>query len=279
MVIVSEKSIEKMIYDVAPKIEELSGWKPQLDGLNVKLIPRELFWEEAIKPKYASLGINTDPRTKEGEISLKMLKHMMPLLVLGVYEPSNRTLFVLPDNMSFGTNESGVVLTVGHELFHGCQFDNNPYFKEELDRLTVQVTGRDAFDKDDYETTDKRVMKKLTAMMTIVEGDATFVQNQLKGMYYQDAVTRAGDLGNILTYLHAFKMMNLSKEDIEELKGSNEGEKKEKNENEGLMGKMMQYTKGEKLVKATYNRLGRSGVNELYTPMSVQMMDMFTRSD
>jgi hypothetical protein len=277
MVIVSEKSIEKMIYDVAPKIEELSSWKPKLDGLTVKLIPRELFWEEAIKPKYANLGINTTPRTKEGEISLKMLQHMMPLLVLGVYEPSNRTLFILPDNMSLGTNESGVALTVGHELFHGCQFDNNPYFTNEINSLTKQVTGCDAFDKDQYETEDKRVMKKLTAMMTLVEGDATFVQNQLKGMYFQDAVTRAGDLGNILSYLHAFKMMNLSKEDVAELKGSNDGEKKE--EGGGLMDKMKQYTVGEKLVKSVYKKFGRSGVNDMYSPMNVQMLKIYSEMD
>ncbi|HLC56834.1 MAG TPA: hypothetical protein VJJ23_06360 [Candidatus Nanoarchaeia archaeon] len=38
MVVISERSVRRIIEDVAPKVERLTGWNPHLNDLEVRII-------------------------------------------------------------------------------------------------------------------------------------------------------------------------------------------------------------------------------------------------
>ena len=242
MVVISERSVEQMIEEVAPRVTYLTGWDPHLDTLNVKLIERKQHWEYVTKAMYEALGIDAEPKTEKGKSALSATRFLTPLLLIAQYEPVTGTMIVIPDNIRLGTNESGLVKTLGHELVHRCQFINNPHFASMYGDFIKRKEGTIAFDIDGHE--EKGVMKYLESYMTLVEGDASFVEEQLKKMFYQDAQNKTSWLCNFL---------GIGLLVTGGLNGKNP-----------LMRKAKQYVDGKKKVKREYLKGGRESVNGLY---------------
>ena len=242
MVVISERSIENLLAEVAPRVERLTGWDTNLANLKVKIIKRNQLWEQGLKPKYDHLGVETEAKTDKGKNALALSKALMPYIILGLYEPLTGTMLVLPDNVRFGTNESGLAVTLGHELVHRCQFTNNHQFANMYPALVKRMVGANAFDEDGDE--DKNARKYLQAYMTLVEGDAKFVEGQLNKMFYQDAKNKTAHASNFIGLVLFLSTL-----------GDSDG---------GLVKKLKQYTKGNKIVKAIYQSEGRQGVNKLY---------------
>lgn len=252
MVIVSEKSIHRMLKDVAPRVERLTGWDLQMNDLTVKIIPRDFFFEQGIKPTYEGLGIDIKAKSEEGKQSVKFMRSIMPYIIMGLYEPMTGSLLICPENYALGTNESGLATLVGHELTHRGQF-LQPRYKEMYLDLVRRSTGINAFDEDKYE--EEGASDLINALMTLAEGDATFVQDQLKSMFYQDAENRySGMVSLIGTAVGIISLLD------------DEG---------GLMKKMKQYSKGKEIVSALYKAGGREAVNRQYALSETGMMGRF----
>jgi hypothetical protein len=253
MVIVSEKSVRRMIEDVAPKVERLTGWDLKLDDLEVRIIGRNQYYEEAMLPTYKALGIDTEAKTEKGKKAVKTMKKIMPYMILGQYTPLNERMIVLPDNLRFGTNESGLTVTLGHELVHRGQFINNPKFARLYSHLARAVTGRNAFDDDLSE--DERMKPFLQSYMTLVEGDASFVEGQLKQMFYQDAKNKTSWASNFLgaTLLLAGVV----------------------NGDSSFKDKLRQYNRGKEIVKKVYEARGRKLVDVMYDLNELELRRIF----
>ncbi len=253
MVVVSKKSIEKLIEDVAPKVEKLTGWDTHVDDLCVELVGRDQIWEHGIKPKYEFLGIDIEPKTQKGKSTIKMIKLITPYLLLGQYEPLTKAMLIIPDNLRFGTNESGLAITIGHELVHRCQFANNLPFAKLYSTLVKKTTGSNAFDEDPDE--DKSYEKYLQAYMTLTEGDASHVEDQLKKMFYQDAENKSAHSSNFIGLMLLIASL---------------GDK-----NSGFMQKLKQYEEGKKIVSKIYEQEGRLRVNKLYNLGTKELYNTF----
>lgn len=185
---------------------------------------------------------------------MKAIKLFLPYLVLGQYDPLMGRMLVIPDNLRFGTNASGLTIILGHELVHRCQFINNPRFARLYSHLVKKVTGSNAFDEDSLE--DKNMKPYLQAYMTLVEGDASFVEQQLNKMFYQDAKNKTSGFSNFLGLLLALTSIG--------------------NGDKGFLDKLKQYAKGKKIVKSIYEFNGREGVNSLYNLNELELRRVFT---
>ncbi len=239
MVIISEKSVERMLNDVAPKVEKLTGWDPVLSSLNVKIVPRKKYVKYCIDPLFNGMGIDTVPKTKDGKTGLFIVKNILPFIVMGQYEPITQTLIVMGDNFVYSANESGLTAILGHELVHRCQYINNPEFADVYCSLSRRMHGKNAYDIDGDE--DPRAKKYVQSLMTLLEGDASFVQEQLKKIYYQNAENKTSGLTKLFGVLFAFVCIA-----------------------GGSMDKFKQYSKGKNIVENYYKRKGRQAVNDLY---------------
>lgn len=82
MVIVSEKSIRRIVEDVAPRVQKLTGWDLQMDSLEVRIISRSQYWEQGITPAYSGLGIEIEAKTEKGKKAVQMGKFFMSYLIL-----------------------------------------------------------------------------------------------------------------------------------------------------------------------------------------------------
>lgn len=268
MVVISEKSIERMMEEVAPKVKRLTTWDPHLEDLKVRIIRRDQYFESVFRQTYDHLGIDMEAKTAQGKKSVIAAKMILPYIILAQYEAFSGTMYILPDNLRFGTNESGVSTLLGHELVHRCQFANNPNIKEMYASLVRRVTGTNVFDEDKAE--DKNAKKYLQSFMTLIEGDASFVQDQLKKMFYQDANNKTSRISSLVAL--ALLVSSIG------------------NGENSFLQKMKQYSRGKKIVERLYHSnfpnnnffidnltlpTGRTRVNALYQSDEKELYELF----
>src|SRR3989344_2710734 len=140
---VSEKFIEKLIQEVAPRVEELTGWDCYLADLNVDLVSsNEQFWERNSKRFSDILGISSKPETPAGKKKLQEDKdHFQG--VAATYEWLSGTITLSPYFFILYSYRGvdAMAVALGHELTHRCQYENNPDFYEKEIDLFKKVHG------------------------------------------------------------------------------------------------------------------------------------------
>lgn len=278
MVVISERSIETLLDELIPKIEWLTQWNSHLDGLEIKIIKNSQLWKYAMKPQFDAMEFDAKPKGFIEEIAMDVMKTLIPYLPLGVYEPNSNSLILLAENMS-DISKSAFSIVVGHELVHRCQHANNPLFFENLKNFNKELgielykiqeklnkkyglTIRESFRHsylynalkkihlagdipedpvfEEYQKLmNNLIVGKLQSFMTLTEGDAYFVQNQLKRMFYQDAESLRSPVRSFV--------LDILAEYIPVIKA-----------------KLEQYPVGEAFIKQTYTTYRRKAVNQLY---------------
>jgi hypothetical protein len=170
---------------LAPQISGLTGLEPSLDSLDVRLIERGQFWEQAVEPGMKYLGIDTVPRDERARGVIAVLNRIQSKAIGGLYEPRLRQYFFFPENLK-DANDDGLAVMIGHEFSHGTQFSATPEFYSVLQDLTKMALGSYYFDQRTGGVPE--AIPLLNEMMTLIEGYATFYQNALNQLYYPEAV-------------------------------------------------------------------------------------------
>lgn len=253
MITIDSKSIDAMIKDVAPRVHHLTQMDPHIESLRVSAIRRRDYFAEVVLPKFEGMGIDSIPHTELGQLGFKIMKYVTPFSIMAEYDPINHKMFILYENFGWGTNKNGLTTVLGHELVHRCQFLDNPHFLDTYKFLLKKVLGSNVFDLDEDE--DKTYMPFIQPFMTLVEGDATFVQGQLKE-WYPGAKYKSTQFMNFLD-----TVVKLSK-------GSN-GKR-------DLSKKLMQYQRGRRIIRDIYKESGRGAINQLYALDYKQIQDVFS---
>lgn len=230
--IVSEKSIEEILLEIVPKVGWLTEWDCSLKDLTIKIVKPGQVFEQAFLPKYKALNVDITPKTLQERFSFWAVKYFFPHIILGVYEPATDSIIVIPDNLSSSTNESGLATVLGHEMTHRFQFFNNPKFMRTYNNLIKRTASLHNKEQDNSED-------MLQYCMTLIEGDASFVENQLRKMHYQNAAITPGPFSLSLGLMGGLCFKDFRK-------------------------KAAQYIKGQIMVKREYKARGRKGVNALY---------------
>jgi len=242
MIDVNEKNVRKILEEIAPEIESLTGWDAYLDSLDVHVIKRKEY-KDFFQKKYTSLGINIQPKNIKEKLKFFSDCDLYSIIITGEYFPAigNGTLLIIPDNFK-PENKDGLVSTLTHELAHRAQFANNPkFFQQYIDMGKRYHTGGYS-----NGNKDKNSKKLRQSYMTFVEGDTCFIQEQLKPLLFPNPKVHYP----VSTNLTAIALLV---GDIVFNKGN------------GLYEQMQRYTRGEKIIKNLYNlHRDRKGVNEIY---------------
>jgi len=249
------KSIEKLVEEAGIKIKQLTCWDPHLDSLKLKVIKREELFKEKSK-EYEYAGISTKPHTLKGKFMAQLEKSFYPSIMAAQYLPFNETILVIPQNFAY-SNESGLATILGHEIVHRCQAVNNPKFIETYEYIFKEFIGGSAFDKNNSKIA-KKIKKYTQTFMMLVEGDASFVEGQMKKIFYTDAKIIQSQESILIGLLYL--LFSLGMGDI------------------SIIKKGMQYGKGREIVGNIYEKEGRKGVNDLYNLTLGELYDKFNKN-
>ena len=129
-------NIERLIQEVPPSVEKLTEWDSHIDGLTAKIIYPSEFWDYELII-FASMGINTTPKTKKGVALFAEELECEHQWILAEYVTHTKTILMVPENLSKipDMNDAVLALLLSHELMHHCQYTNNISFLERKNRF------------------------------------------------------------------------------------------------------------------------------------------------
>ncbi len=176
---VTQQSLEAIVKEVAPKVEELTAWDTHLESLTLKIFTRKQY------RSYTFRGIKRSFKQRLHEYAYTSAHPM------GVYF-HNKMMVILPENESF--NEGGLKIVAAHELTHHSQYEKWPLLFEKSDSLRARLNdllvawdrGVEK-DKKQLGADINDLSGKVYQYKRLLEGHATFVEKQLEKQYYPDA--------------------------------------------------------------------------------------------
>jgi hypothetical protein len=176
--------IRRLAEEVQPLVTKLTGWRLDLPGLEIRVLPQDRGYEEVVLHRLKGAGLSVDEDAKRGLFE-RIVEYVVERSVAAAYEPSRGELMVIRENVD-DSNLDGLRLVAAHELVHRGQHLRHP----ELFQLVDSVV-RSTFDYiSDGGNELKVILEKaaeIQSIMTILESHAMYVQEVLRETRYPNA--------------------------------------------------------------------------------------------
>ncbi|QJC21273.1 zinc-dependent metalloprotease [Arcanobacterium buesumense] len=230
--------------ELAPKIvEETSGL--QVPDIPVRVVDRGCWAKVAVTSIEAMLGIKRDDSSSRNS-QIAFAASVLSMKVLGQWDPysSRKCVYLVAPNIADFQQQCGLdkadlsVWVAVHELTHVAQFSAAHWLADYIaHRAQVLFAG-------DEDADDEQVLDEITAVMSLLEGHATYVMNQVplsaipsRAQMIAAMVNRRASSGIIMRW-----MSNLT----------------------GLAKKKQQYVQGHEFVSAVIDSVGLEKFNMIW---------------
>ena len=180
---VTDRLIRELITQVAPMVEEATGWGLDISSLRSRALPRDQGYEEILLGRIRGAGVQIGDNGSRGMLE-RLTEYIVESNVLAAYEPSRQEILVIRENVD-DSNLDGLRLVIAHELVHRAQHVNHGELFDRVDRgirqvfeLIMQPGGFiRAFEN----------MKEMQPVMTLLESHAHYVQEVLRDTRFPNA--------------------------------------------------------------------------------------------
>lgn len=181
---ISEEMVRESAEQVAPVVEQVTGWDLSLGGINYRVLPKEQGYEAAVLGRLRGAGIPVDDDHPRGLVE-RLMEYVVEGSLLAAYMPAQEELLVVRENVD-DSNLDGLRLVVGHELVHRGQHLHHGRLFERVDEAVRTVFGQ--LDRGDVGIRDMiKTLKPIRPVMTLLESHARYVQNVLMQEHYPEA--------------------------------------------------------------------------------------------
>ncbi|MEO1268760.1 MAG: hypothetical protein AAFX99_11725 [Myxococcota bacterium] len=167
---ITEPLLQHCLEEVAPLVEELTGWPSLLEGLKIDLT-------DDISPYFNQL---TQEVFGESTWTTRQLDRLMAWNsnIMALYDPTHHVIAINRSRMARYTNLDGLKVILGHELVHVGQFRQHPelsdLYRSQLNWLRTLVEKQDDLSP---EAIQEAVSKsEFQARMSELEGYAYYIQ-------------------------------------------------------------------------------------------------------
>lgn len=182
---VTEMLILSLVDEVAPLVENATGWGLNIDSLRCRVLPKDRGFEEVVLGRMRGVGIDVDDDVPRGLIG-RLVEYVIEGNVLGAYQPSTGELVIVRENVD-DSNMDGLRVVVAHELVHRAQHVNRPELFERMDRVIRQVVDGCLRGRIGFAELRTR-MDQVTPVMTLIESHAYYVQEVIREKHFPAAV-------------------------------------------------------------------------------------------
>ncbi len=181
---ITDSLIEELMDEVAPMVEEATGWRLDRPGLRSRVLPKDRGYEEILLGRIKGAGVEVPEEGSEGLFE-RLIEYIIEGNVLAAYEWSTREMLVVRENVD-DSNLDGLRVVIAHELVHRAQHINHPELFQRVDEgvrevfeLSKQPGGlTNALEK----------LRELQGVMTLLESHAHYIQEMLHRTRFPNAV-------------------------------------------------------------------------------------------
>jgi hypothetical protein len=183
---VTDSLIERLITEVAPLVEQETGWSLELAGMRSRAVPKDRGYEEILLGRMREIGfyVNEDaPRP----ILDRLVEYLIEGSVLAAYQPGEGEVLVIRENVDDGDLD-GLRVVLAHELVHRGQHVNHPEVFREVEILLKDMVGRFLSPSQLPDIAEVvQTLNETRTYMTLLESHAWFVQQRIASRYYPEA--------------------------------------------------------------------------------------------
>lgn len=184
---ITDMLVSGLVAEVAPLVENLTGWTLELESMNSRVINRKNGYEEIVVNRLRGAGIEIDENEGKSFVEY-IIGYIVENNVLGVYQPAQEELLIIRENMSCG-NLDALKLVVAHELVHRGQHVHHPELIRQVDkaiRETFQALSGHAGVR-----AVRAKIAELQPLMTLMESHAYYVQELLGTSHFYRAMVKS----------------------------------------------------------------------------------------
>jgi hypothetical protein len=181
---VTDSLVDGLVWEVAPLVEDATGWGLGLERLHTRVLAKDRGYEEVVLGRLRGAGIDFDEDEPRSLLE-RLLEYVVEGCVLGAYQPAGEELLIVRENVD-ESNLNGLRVVIAHELVHRGQHVNHGDLFERVDaaaRRVFQLISRGAPVRD-----VRAEVERIKPLMTLLESHAHYVQQLIQSQYYADAV-------------------------------------------------------------------------------------------
>lgn len=176
---VNDALVRGLIWEMAPLVEQATGWRLPLDARRGRALARDQGYEEILQGRLRGIGLDPGPILPRGLLGW-LIERMIEENVLAAYQPAAGEILVVRENVD-DSNMDGLRLVVAHELVHAAQHRAHPELFRRIDdalreALYPLMSFEDAFD---VAPGIVDALEKVRPIMTLMESHAAYVQRAL----------------------------------------------------------------------------------------------------
>lgn len=181
---ITDSLIEELLSEVAPMVEEATGWKLDRPGLRSRVLPKDRGYEEILLGRIRGAGVEVP---EEGSWGLfeRLIEYVVEGSVLAAYEWSTQEMLVVRENVD-DSNLDGLRVVIAHELVHRAQHISHPELFERVDKGVREVFDLATEPGGLAQALDK--IGELQGVMTLLESHAHYIQQTLHRTRFPNAV-------------------------------------------------------------------------------------------
>lgn len=181
---VTDELIRELVEQVAPLVEDLTGWSLEIDSMFSRVVPKNQGFEQLLLARLEGAGVCVGSMKKRGWLE-RFAEYVIEGNLLGAYDSKRSELLIVRENVD-DSNLDGLKLIVGHELVHRGQ---HVQYGELFDQLDVAI--RECFaaiDEDDISFGNALAsVDQVKPIMTLLESHANFIQAILERDHFPNA--------------------------------------------------------------------------------------------
>jgi hypothetical protein len=200
---IDDDLIQCLVGEIAPLVEQHTGWSLRLDGMVCRVLPRRRGYEEILLGRLRGLGVDIDENTPRGLVE-RLIEFMIEASVLAAYQPHSQELLVVRENVD-DSNLDGLRVVLAHELVHRGQHVHHP---DLFHQVEVKYRGLvKTFFSEHNLLNAKQVsqtLQEIQPTMALLESHASYVQQEIqKGYFPQARIEKTRGLPVLLLRLFA----------------------------------------------------------------------------
>ena len=182
--VVNDALITDLITQVAPLVEQETGWDLALPGLKCKVLPKDRGFEEIVIGRLHSAGIEFNPDSPRFLLD-RLVELVLEDNIYAAYDTGTQTIFAIEENVD-DSNLHGLKVILAHELVHRGQHLHHPELFSRVDAVIRSMYTDLMSGAIDLEQIMVKV-QNMQAAMTLIESHAVYVQRQITLKYFSDA--------------------------------------------------------------------------------------------
>jgi hypothetical protein len=182
---ITDNLLQQLIHEVAPHVEQATGWDLNLATLNARALPKNQAYEEIVLGRLRNMGNGEDVAARRGLIE-RLVEYVFEGSIQAAYQPNDQAILVVRENVD-DSNLDGLRLTLAHELVHRGQHVTHPeLFAKIENQLHAINPGMIETPDPDQVQTILDALEEIRPIMVLLESHAFYIQQQLAMNVYPE---------------------------------------------------------------------------------------------